>query len=494
MLPLLIFLIPIICSTPVVADEKVVLAVSLDPPQDNNVKIIQPTINALEKAFGKKNLDIIRLPLPALEDRLENGKIDFFLSTSGLSRRMTQKGSKELATMISDRLPDPNNAYGTLFIAKSDSSINTVSDMKNKSVAINLKGGFYGHQIGLGELFDRGYDPHHFFGKTEFVGRDLRKVVDAVATGKAEVGLLSTCFLEDTYPKEDKIWKLIKPIGLKLDSPYCMSSTKLYPNWSFSSMPETPPEVAKQAILALLTMPKVAGGYSWSIGTDSRKSDELFKSLQLGPFSFLNDWFSKELWNRYSTWITFIFILLTFFSITSFVLSKLVKRRTKSLSDALEKQKILQRKAQTALEKAATLEKLGIVDQMSSILAHELRQPFTTIKAFLFGAKRKAEKGALSNEQFLEILQKIQKQTDRLEDIVDQVRAYAKRKKPEVKVFDFGRVTKSAINNFKDCGNYHGKIVGKIEQGIKVSGSALEIELVLNNLLKNAAESLACFP
>lgn len=473
------------------ANEKVVLAVSLDPPQDNNAKIIEPTITALEKTFGKDNLEILRLTLPALEDRLENGKVDFFLSTSGLSRRMTQKGSKELTTMVSDRLPDPNKAYGTLFITRADSPIKTVDDIKNKSAAINLKGGFYGHQIGLGELADRGYDPHHFFGKTEYVGRDLRKVVEAVISGKTDVGLLSTCFLEDTYPEGDKVWKQIKAIGQKPDSPYCLSSTKLYPNWSFSSMPGTSPEIAKKAILALLTMPKVSGGYSWSIGTDSTRTDELFKSLQLGPFSFLNEWFSREFWNRYSTWIALITLLLFIFSGTSFVLSKLVKRRTKSLSDSLEKQKILQRRARKALEKAATLEKLGIVEQMSSILAHELRQPFTTIKAFLFGAQRKAQKNALSNEQFLEILQKIQKQTDKLEKIADQVRSYAKRKQPELKIFDLGEVTQTAIDNFKDCGNYHGEIREEIQRGLKVNGSDLEIELALNNLLKNAAESMA---
>lgn len=185
-----------------------------------------------------------------------------------------------------------------------------------------------------------------------------------------------------------------------------------------------------------------------------------------------------------------VLLLLVLFAGTSFVLSKLVKRRTKSLSDSLEKQKILQRKAQKAMERAASLEKLGIVEQMSSILAHELRQPFTTIKAFIFGAQRKAQKNALSNEQFLEILQKIQKQTDKLEGIVDHVRSYAKRKQPELKIFDLGEAANGAIENFEDCGNFHGEIKKEILCGLKVNGSALEIELLLNNLLKNAAESI----
>ena len=89
------------------AAEQVVVGVSLDPPQDNNQKIVEPTLNVLKETFGPQNLKIVRLPLPELEKNLEDGKIDIFLSTSGLSRRMAQKGAKELATMVSDRLPIP---------------------------------------------------------------------------------------------------------------------------------------------------------------------------------------------------------------------------------------------------------------------------------------------------------------------------------------------------------------------------------------------------
>ena len=115
------------------AAEQVVVGVSLDPPQDNNQKIVEPTLNVLKETFGPQNLKIVRLPLPELEKNLEGGKIDIFLSTSGLSRRMAQKGAKELATMVSDRLPNPNEAYGTLFITRKDSPINNLSDMQGHS-------------------------------------------------------------------------------------------------------------------------------------------------------------------------------------------------------------------------------------------------------------------------------------------------------------------------------------------------------------------------
>lgn len=113
-----IFLLSQLMLLSVHAADSVVVGVSLDPPQDNNQKIVEPTLKVLKNTFGPQNLKIVRLPLPALEKSLEAGKIDIFLSTSGLSRRMAQKGAKELATMVSDRLPNPNEAYGTLFITR----------------------------------------------------------------------------------------------------------------------------------------------------------------------------------------------------------------------------------------------------------------------------------------------------------------------------------------------------------------------------------------
>ena len=56
MLRIVIFLLATFCFSLTWANEKVVLAVSLDPPQDNNVKIIEPTIQALKNTFGKDNL------------------------------------------------------------------------------------------------------------------------------------------------------------------------------------------------------------------------------------------------------------------------------------------------------------------------------------------------------------------------------------------------------------------------------------------------------
>lgn len=136
------------------------------------------------------------------------------------------------------------------------------------------------------------------------------------------------------------------------------------------------------------------------------------------------------------------------------------------------------------------MEKLGIVDQLSSVVVHELRQPIATMKAFLFGVRRKAEKGTLNCEDMIRVLAKISKQLERAEDIVEKVRNYAKQRQSDYEEIDLKKLVQNSVQNFLDTGSFRGKIESKLESNVSIRGSRLELELVLNNLLKNASEAL----
>ena len=469
-------------------------AVSLDPPQDKNFVIIEPTLEALRKEFGEGNIRITKYSLPDLERALTSGEVDVFISTSGLCRRMAQHGARDLITMVSDRLPDPNRAYGSLFIVRNDSDILSFSDMKGKKLAANMPGGFYGYQIALGELHKRGYDYQTFFGEITFVGRDLRSVVNAVLSGEADVGTLSSCFLEDTYEKNSSVRQSLRFIGLREDEPpACLRSTDLYPNWTISTMPTTSAEISKRVTQTLLTMPLMDGGIGWSIATDFSSTDRLFRDLQVGPFEYLRGWFLTEFVRSYWQWaVLSIMIGLVLFG-HSLLMSALVKRRTQALSKALAREIELKKATEIANDKLQNMSRVLIISQLGSLIAHEIRQPLATIDAYAHGTLRYLEEGQMNAESIGKVMQQIQRQARKAEEIVDRVRSYAKAKQVPKTTVDLAQCLNQVCSAFVKSRRHssvalHVNIpAGAVAQ---ISASEMEIQLAVDNLIRNAAESL----
>lgn len=476
-------------STPVVR-----FAVSLDPPQDKSFVVIEPTIEVLRHEFGPKNISIQRYSLPDLENALEGGEVDIFISTSGLSRRMAQNGARDLVTLVSDRLPDPNKAYGTVFITRKDSSIERFADMKGKHLVANMPGGFYGYQIALGEIIKRGYDSQTFFSQTTFVGRDLRSVVNAVLSGQADVGTLSSCFLEDTYEENSSERTLLRVIGERKDSvSACVHSTELYPNWSVSTMPTTSATISKRVTQALLTMPALEGGIAWSPATDFSSTDRLFRELQLGPFGYLREWFLTEFVRTYWQWGVLASIVGLVLCGHSLLMSSLVRRRTKALSEALAREIELKKATEIANEKLQGMNRVLIISQLGTLIAHEIRQPLAAIDAYAHGTMRFLEAGKLDASALSAVMQKIQRQTAKAEEIVDRVRTYAKAKQVSKTTFDLVECFKQTCAVFRKSSRYDAvelKVVISPDQTFPVLASEMELRLALDNLLRNAAESL----
>ncbi|MFR6360173.1 MAG: hypothetical protein ACLUNV_11565 [Sutterella wadsworthensis] len=64
-----------------------------------------------------------RVTLTELGHMLERGEVDYFISTSGVSRRNLSEGSRDLLTITDSRFPDPNKSYGSLFFTRRGSGI-----------------------------------------------------------------------------------------------------------------------------------------------------------------------------------------------------------------------------------------------------------------------------------------------------------------------------------------------------------------------------------
>ena len=266
---------------------------------NSHYPVVTATVKALQKAFGEDRF----------EARIYTGETDHIrdahlvLSSAGTFVRARSMGARDLATVASERAPDPNRAEGTLFVTlKNRADINQFEDLRGKRVTATGSNAFSGYHVGLGEIAERGEDPDRFFGAFVASGYDMLRELKFLREGLADVAMLRTCVLEELAAAGGKVDDL-KPLLVREngESAACLSSTDTYPNWTLFALPTISPEEARLAAQTLLSMPELPGGIHWSIASDFTAVDGLYRSLRLGPYEYLRTWTWTRFWETYRT-------------------------------------------------------------------------------------------------------------------------------------------------------------------------------------------------
>lgn len=458
--------------------------------EKEHTQVFDETRDALIKKFGKENVSFDLIHVNQLVSKIFSREVNFFISTTGLSRRLQADGARDLATLTSKRFPDPNLSYGSVFLTRKDSGISSIADMQEKVLVGNRPLGFYGYVVPIGEIARHGYKPKDFFSKEIFLDSGSHNVLASLLRGEGDVATVPSCFLEDNYPEDHPFRKDLKAINV-LESKPCVRSTPAYPNWAFSSSPGTSPEVARDVLKTLLDMPTDSKGYRWSIATNFSGTDQLYKDLKEGMYIILNEWSLKTFFKEYKPWFFSLTVLLICLAGYSALLNYLVRKKTRQLQRSIKHQQVLQKRSRDSEAKFESLQKLGIIGQMSSMIAHELRQPLSTLRLYAQGLQRKLERGEWSIEQSSEVLSKIVTQAERAEQIVQSVRNYAKSKRSEKQEICLTEIVNNALYAFKQSGRFRRNVIVSIAEDIRLFANPMEFELAILNLLRNSADSLA---
>lgn len=462
-----------------------------------NEPIIPATVALLEKTFGKDNVSAVTYSVEALQQAAKAGDVDVILSSAGTYRRLSLEGAgvHSLASVASARVPDPNYADGSVFFTRTDrDDIRTIEDLRGKTVAANHRWAFSGWQTAMGELMERGIVPDGFFGEVLFKGHDMPQVVSAVVNGEADAGIVRTCFLEDmgTDPVAFRILGE-RPRDGRID---CVRSTDLYPNWTIATLPSLTPEVSRRLAAVLFSMPTIENGLRWSIANDFRPIDLLFYKLKIGPYEYLQHFSLKRFLLQYWPFIAMAFLVMLGLLLHSVTVSSLVRKRTAELVNALEHEKVLEAETLAAQNRFVRLQKVGVIGQMSSIIAHELRQPLGSIELYCYGLLRGLEDGTETPKTTAQSVERISSQAKRAAAIVDQVRAYAKGDRKRTPV-ELQTALAAAVTEAKKTTRTSGvpiRLVLEETMPLWVTANPLEIELIVVNLVKNAVEALGKRP
>lgn len=219
------------------------------------------------------------------------------------------------------------------------------------------------------------------------------------------------------------------------------------------------------------------------------KVDGFFRETRTGPYAYLNTWSLKRFIAEYWHWLMLAGVLVAGLTLHSVRVTQLVHKRTAALRQSLAELQVLKEEAQGAAQRIERLERAGVVAQLSVIFAHEMRQPLGAISLYSFGLRRMLGNGSTDTARMTDVIDRLDRQTERANEIVARVRSYAKAEQPTRVLVSLREQVDRAAADLKTTGRYSTALRVIVTDEPVVTADPLEMELVALNLMKNALEA-----
>lgn len=452
--------------------------------------LMDVTIERLKNAMPSYAFQVVPLSEFDLTLAAVKHEVDLFVVSSGLYTYLEASGATALAVRKSPQAKDPGRAMGAVFIARADdASITSTSDLRSKRVAALSPQSFAGWIVALGEISNITQYPKNYFGKAYFKDQSGMPIVEAVLNKEVDFGILRTCEIEALVSRGLVAPNTLKVIGKKPEDVFaCLRSSDLYPDLIFAAQADLSPDIKRRVAAALLSMPTTESGYGWTLGANLSETRHLVERLGFSPTVRTTG--SSVIIDRYKYALLIGVLLLLAAVFYSFAVSRTVARRTKKLVKVIDEKSELEKTARIDRERLSQLERAGFVSEISSMIAHELRQPVASLINYADGLSLYL--GGRGKDPVIdEATREITKQAERVASIVDRVRAYAKNREKAHQSVDLCDIVKHAFGSFRSGSDLTGvRILSSLPPEAFVSGDALELELLVVNCLKNALSAI----
>lgn len=462
---------------------------TLDPAV--RTSLVLQTIDRITDALPDTAIDIQTLSAVNTRSDIERTKPDFLIAPSGVYLELAQTfGLKHIATRKRAQALDPSRSVASVFAVLADrNDMRTLADLRGKTVGAGFPDSIDGWLAAQEEIQRQRYDPESFFREERFLLYPFPDIIRALMKGSIDVGIFPACLIEELEAKHALAPGLLRAVNEKSnDTLACRHSTALYPDWIVASFERASPEMVRDVTISLLTMPQT-NGFEWWATIDLRELNALYKELRLGPWAFLRDYSPEGLVKRFRTELTIALLLLLAVVLNEWRLRLLVRRRTAELSSALQERDRnaeLVRRLQAHL---ARTERLNAVAQLSSMIAHELKQPIGSVMNYAAALSARMADLLGDRPECREALKKIRTESKRISEIVDRVRRYAKSRNAPLSPCSLNGVVEKAVLVWRS--GEGGRIVPSVsaDPGVTVLGEELELELLVLNLIRNAAQA-----
>lgn len=455
-----------------------------------------PLLDHLSAALPGYKPVLMQFDHAALRNAVTNQSIDFVITNPGSYVALEMElGISRIATLDSVQAPSPMRAVGSAVIVRADrQDLKSLADLAGKRVAAVGVDAFGGFQLAWRELAQVGVDPFADFAQLDFVGLPMGKVTDAVTEGRADAGIVRACTIENLAPQ---IGSRLRVLSQRVEPDFpCQTSTRLYPDWPIATLRSTPPALAKAVATALLAMPVTPEGMSWTVPADYQSVHELFRELQTGPYSHLQESTLRATAVRYWPAVLMLATLLVGWIIYTVRVEHLVQARTAALRQALDERQSIERRMRVHQEQVEHLSRLSILGELSGTLAHEINQPLASIGNYAQSLVLRVDKGRLTDAAVREASLEISGQAKRAADILGRIRSFARKRATVRERRALPELVREAVTLFSGMLSNRPEILvdDGTPAGCMVEVDPLQIQQVVLNLLKNGLDAMQRLP
>jgi diguanylate cyclase (GGDEF)-like protein/PAS domain S-box-containing protein len=268
-----------------------------------------PLAQSLKRAIPDQNFVIETHPPSGLKVAIESRQLDFVLMESSLQVLMAhQIGiSAPLGTLINSQMGIPTPAYGGVIFSSSRSRpLINLASLANTRIAVTDTASLGGYQMQAYELLLAGMpqpDPQQLV----LTGWPEERVVEAVLSGKADVGFVRSGLLERLVQQGKFDWKSVRLINPNnLPGFPNVTSTRLYPEWSFSALPHVDDNLARKVVAVLFNLSetdpatvKAIGIQGFSIPANYLPVGKMLETLRAPPFDTAPEFTTGDVLKRY---------------------------------------------------------------------------------------------------------------------------------------------------------------------------------------------------
>lgn len=274
------------------AQELVRIGIQAYRPKPQVLAQWAPLAAALDKAIPGYHFVIEAHTVDEFNDVVAARQVDFVLTNPSQFILMDHRSGLSAALVSLSNLENgkPVTSFGGVIFSRADrDDIQRLEDLKGKTAATISLDSFGGYQMQAYELLQAGLRlPDDV--RPVITKPPQDKVVEAVLSGRADIGFVRTGLLEDLATKGKLDLAKLKVIHQRdLPGYPHLLSTTLYPEWVLAAMPQTDNDLKRRLASFLLNIQddkklvQSLGIYGFDVPTDYIAVENMLRELRLPP-------------------------------------------------------------------------------------------------------------------------------------------------------------------------------------------------------------------